>query len=243
MPILLPAEPSAPLNQGDVLLNVVTAIADANGPLANTPGPVIVISRGCNAIRDANVIVAPITKCDLTALEDLQTFRDFLDFFKALRDGDSRPDSFYLGEMAVGSNERYVAKFDALYTIRIPLAADARKQFLDDHRRFTLTIDFQRDLHQRLFRAFASMGFDDDGWWTDQDLKFLVDKGNALLRQQEADIQTAKAELGTLQLAGDEQKAQNKTKNSVKQAEKLAAKTAGQLAPLLAEHDRRFRPT
>ena len=240
MPILLPAGSDEPLDQGDVLVDVVTVVADGTETLANRPGPVMVISRGCNAIRDANVVVAPIVKCDLAELEGIETLRDFVDFFKALRDGDGRPDTFYLGEMAAGSTERYVAKFDRLYTIGLPHEPELRKQFLSEHRRFKLAVDFQRDLHQRLFRAFASMGFDDEAWWSDEDLKFLVAKGKALHRQQEAEVEAAKDELATLQMAAGEQKGQNKTNTMVKQAEKAAAKTAELLAPFVAEHGRRF---
>jgi len=240
MPILVPVEPSALLDQGDVLENIVTVIADGAGTVANVAGPVLVMSRGCNANRDKDVTVARITKCDLAEVAELETFRDFLDFFKALRDGDGRPDTFYLGELTSGSTERYVAKFDALHTIRVPVESAARQQFLEEHRRFKLDADFQRDLHQRLFRAFASLGFDDDNWWTDEDLKFLVGKGKALYQKQLASVEAAKSELPTLQMASGDRKGGNKANTLVKDAEKDAERTSALLEPLLAEHGRRF---
>jgi hypothetical protein len=239
MPILVPVGPDAPLDQGDVLENIVTALG-GHDVAANVAGPVLVISRPCNANVDKQIIVAPIAKCDLAALAELETFKDFLDFFKALRDGEGRPDTFYLGEMAGGSKERYVAKFDVLHTIRVPVGDDARRQFLVEHRRVRLASDFQRDLHQRLFRAFASLGFDDERWWTDEDLKVLVEKGKALHQEQLAGVDAARAELTTLQMASGERKGENKTKDNVKQAEKEAAETKALLEPLLTEHARRF---
>lgn len=240
MPILVPVQPSALLDQGDVLENIVTVIADGAGSVANVAGPVLVMSRGCNANRDKDVTVARITKCDLADLAHLETLGDFLDFFKALRDGDGRPDTFYLGELASRSTERYVAKFDVLYTLRVPVEPAARQQFLEEHRRFKLDADFQRDLHQRLFRALASLGFDDDNWWTDEDLKFLVGKGKALHQQQLASVDAAKSELSTLQMASGERKGGNKANTLVKDAEKEAERTFELLEPLLAEHGRRF---
>jgi len=240
MPILVPVEASALLDQGDVLENIVTMIADGAGTVANVAGPVLVMSRGCNANRDKDVTVARIIKFDLAEVAELETLTHFLDFFKGLRDGDGRPDTFYLGELASGSMERYVAKFDVLHTIRVPVEPAARQQFLEEHRRFKLDADFQRDLHQRLFRAFASLGFDDDNWWTDEDLKFLVGKGKALHQKQLATVEAAKAELPTLQMASGERKGGNKANTLVKDAEKEAERTSALLEPLLVEHGRRF---
>jgi hypothetical protein len=142
--------------------------------------------------------------------------------------------------MASGSSERFAAKFDALHTIRIPGEDLARRRFLSEHRRFRLNVDFKRDLHQRLFRAFASLGFDDDKWWSDEDLKFLVAKGQALQRFQEAAVEAAKADLPKLQMAASDRKGGNKAKDLVTQAEKEAARTEKLLRPLLVEYENRF---
>lgn len=239
MPILLPAQPDAPLDQGDVLYDITTFVGGEADPLANLASTVMVISRPCNAVRDKNVTVALISKCDLKSLEGLETLQDYVGFFRAYRDGDGRPDCFYLGETAPGSSERFMAKFDALYTIRIPDEAEARRQFLVRHRRFHMHPDFKRDLHQRLFRSFASLGFDDESWWSDEDLKFLVGIGQRDLIGNNAEIERSRLDIAAQALATNPQKAQNVTSTDVKHAEKARQRTEDMLAPLLAEQARR----
>ena len=54
-----------------------------------------------------------------------------------------------------------------------------------EHRRFGLAIELKRDIHQQRFRAFSSLAFHDDSWWTDEDLKFLVAKGRSINQAQQ----------------------------------------------------------
>jgi hypothetical protein len=240
MPILVPAKDDRPLDQGDLLDNIVTSVAVVGDAPEVETTSMLVVSRPCNAQRDAEVVIARVSKRSLTDLRELETLNDVVGFFKGLRDGDGAPDSFYLGELDPGSSERYFARFDTLHTIKIPTEAGQRTKFLNAHRRFRLAADFTRDLHQRLFRAFASLGFDDDNWWTDEDLKFLVAKGGALKKTQEALVETAKSEVTTLEIAAAGQKDKNRAKHQVAQAEKQLAKTNEILEPLIREHRARF---
>ena len=122
MPILLPAQPDdQPLEQGDVLAEVQTFVADYTAP---EPAPVldegvvIVVSRPCNALRAKRLVVAEVVRRPLSGLKGAETLRDLKAFFVTVRDGDGTPDTFYLGELEPGT-DRYFAKLDSLRTIQI----------------------------------------------------------------------------------------------------------------------------
>ena len=68
-------------------------------------------------------------------------------------------------------------RLDSFHTIEVPEIGDQRTQFLSARRALTLHPDFARDLHMRVFGAFASLGFDDHNWPSTEDLKWLVNQG------------------------------------------------------------------
>src|SRR5947199_1385013 len=74
----------------------------------------------------------------------------------------------------------------------IPEEDQQRAQFLVVRRTLTLHPDFARDLHMRVLGAFASLGFDDHGWPSTEDLQWLVNQG-------QTDIATATLTLRQLE--------------------------------------------
>ena len=118
-----------------------------------------------------------------------------------LRDGLSRPDRFYLGQIPGEPAGRYYAKFDSLHTIALPKPADA-KALIPSHRIATLTNEFVRDLHTRIFGAFANLGFNDVRWYSDNDLQWLFNKGEHALELARASMSETKATKSQLEAAG-----------------------------------------
>jgi hypothetical protein len=238
MAILRPAEPDAPLQQGDLLDDVLTATTDGEGPTCSKPGMVLVVSRNCQAIRARHIIVARVIKRPLEGLKERATsLEDLVRFLEMVRDGEGTPDTFYLGELAADSADRYVAKFDQLFTITVPEDPEQRAAYLATHRRFSLTPDFAHDLHQRLFRAFASMGFDDEAWawFSDADLKLVVEHGRSLLSEVEAGMTKANSRLQVVLTSGGNKREEKELRKTLEEAELKAKKLRKDLAPLEAE--------
>ncbi len=244
MPILLPAQPDdQPLEQGDVLDDIQTYIADHTSsdpaPLVDE-GLVLVISRPCNALRSKRLVVAEIVKRPLAGLKGAETLQDIKDFFINLRDGDGTPDTFYLGEIEPGP-DRYCAKLDSLRTLQVPHEEGARHAFIKRHRRFKLNPEFARDLHLRLFKAFASLGFDDDAWWTDADLDLATKKGEALVASLGAAVKELEAELDVLNAAGGSKKDLKQNDEQLKAKRAALASAEGELQPFIVEQRKRGR--
>lgn len=239
MPILVPPTPNAPLEQGDVLADIRVFATDSDqSPLEDVQGLVLVISRPCNSLRDGRVVVAPIRKRPIPDLRAAETPDELIAFFTRVRDGDGAPDSFYIGELE-SSTDRFFAKFDALYTVHVPTEGVARAAFLTKHRRYRLHDDFVRDLHARLFRAFASLGFDDDRWWSDGDLALVVNKGKALEAELNASVQKLESDLDILRTSGGAKKEDRKLVEEIETAKNRRDEAGGMLAPLIAEQKRR----
>ena len=200
MPILETPNPNAPLTQGDVLNEVVlhstSSNWDENGGRAESRKIQLslVISRPCVAAHKSQVVVAAIGCRTERPPADVDSFEQIRSFLTGIRDGNSSPDRFYLGQIPGQPNGRYYAELDSLHTIGVP-KGDDRTAIIHKHRVATLTVEFQRDLHSRLFRAFAPMGFDDDAWFADQDLEWLVTAGKSELSRIDTEIAT--------QIAGD----------------------------------------
>lgn len=68
----------------------------------------------------------------------------------------------------------------------------------------TLNTDFLRDLHLRIFCAFARLGFDDYSWYSDEDLSLLISVANTEL-----------AELNKTRLEKETELQKQKAKNSL----------------------------
>jgi hypothetical protein len=166
MPILELPRPDTPLTQGDILSGVQLFLTregwtDTGGEPARSPAKLcLVLSRPCVAAHKKQVVVAAIEKFPDNTPKGLDSFDKVLDFLTGLRDGGSSPDLFYLGQLPERTG-RFCGRLDALFTIDVPADAQTRKAFLGERRLATLHPDFARDLHLRLFNAFASLGFDD----------------------------------------------------------------------------------
>lgn len=190
MPIIEPVPAGLPLSQGDVLQGIqLFSTRECWGPnggeaaLANGQH-CLVISRPCVASHKGHVTVIPIEQVRGGIPSDIKTFDDVLKFLRDTRDGVDAPDNFYVGELP-GKSGRYSARLDSFHNVQVPSDPRDRQTFLDSRRIGRLSIDFARDLHVRIFRAFASLGFDDISWLTDQDLQWIVDKGRSELASAE----------------------------------------------------------
>jgi hypothetical protein len=206
MPIIELARPGAPLTQGDILSGVQLFLtregwAEKGGEPARASAKLcLVLSRPCVAAHKKHVVVATIEKYPDNAPRGLDSFEKVLAFLTGMRDGGSSPDVFYLGQLP-GRTGRFCARLDALCTIEIPEDDATRAAFLAERRIATLHPDFARDLHLRLFSAFASLGFDDHAWPSTEDLQWLVTQGQAdaataasAVRQLEAQQASREAE-------------------------------------------------
>jgi hypothetical protein len=233
------------LEQGDVLAEVQTFVADHTSSEAAPvmdEGLVLLISRPCNALRAKRVVVAEIVKRPLPGLKGAETLRDMKDFFVTVRDGDGSPDTFYLGELEPGT-DRYFAKLDSLRTIQIPEEEGPRQAFIKRHRRFKLNPEFARDLHVRIFKAFASLGFDDDGWWSDADLDLAAKKGEADVASLRAAVQSLEAQLDVLKTGEGSKKELRQIEDQLKEKRPALTSTEADLHPLLVELRKRgLRP-
>jgi hypothetical protein len=127
-------------------------------------------------------------KVDKPAKAD--TFKKVHDFLVHMRDGRDTPDVFYLGHLP-GKKGRYGCRLDAIFTVGLPPSGPERDAFVRQHRIGTLSTAFARDLHVRLFVAFASLGFDDHQWFSDEDLVWLVAKGREDLSRTEQELRSA----------------------------------------------------
>jgi hypothetical protein len=244
MPILLPAQAdNQPMEQGDVLGEIQTYVADH---MSSDPAPimdeglVLVISRPCNALRSKRLVVAEVVKRSLAGLKGAETLREIKVFFVTVRDGDGTPDTFYLGELEPGP-DRYFAKLDSLRTIQVPDDEGARQAFIKRHRRFKLNPEFARDLHVRIFKAYASLGFDDDGWWTDADLDLSCRKGEADVAALRAAVQALEAQLDVLKTAEGSKKELKQNEEQLKEKRGALASAEKELDPLLIELKKRGR--
>jgi hypothetical protein len=147
------------------------------------------------------VIVAGVEKLRDAPPRDANTFEVVQSFLTRLRDGPESPDVFYLGQIP-GTSGRFAARFDLLHTIRVPPGGPDRQSFVDARRVAVLNHEFVRDLHVRLFRAVATLGFDDHRWLSDSDLEWLVDSGRADLLKAQSKTQELRAKKSSQQAQG-----------------------------------------
>jgi hypothetical protein len=108
---------------------------------------------------------------------------------------------FYLGQLP-GLGGRFAARFDMLHTIQLPASGPERQSFVDARRIAVLHPDFVRDLHVRLFRAIATLGFDDHGWLSDSDLDWLVESGKSDLLKAQSKVQELRVKRSSQQAQG-----------------------------------------
>jgi len=209
MPIIEPPDESSELSQADVLKDV--SLFTTREPWSGKGGEAapsgyrlcLVLSRPCVASHKSVIIVAGIERYSGNPPKDLDTFGKVLLFLTRLRDGVGSPDQFYLGQLP-GKQGRFCARFDALFTVQLPPEQEQRRAFLRSHRVGRLNPDFARDVHVRLFAAFASLGFDDERWLSTEDLKWLVSQGEADTKKLEAELARAESQVRSREAAGQQ---------------------------------------
>jgi hypothetical protein len=196
MPIIEVPSKDSPLTQGDIFKDL-TFFATSEDvwtggakPIQRKVAGALIISRPCAIEHKNSVMVAEIEKYNELKPSDCKTFNDALDFLTDYRDGLDTPDRFYLGQIPALGAGRFRAKLDFVHTALIP--KDRAK--LQECRIGRLSIEFARDLHIRLFRSFASLGFDDQRWFADADLDWLLSMGNMDLAVAEAELTKAAAD-------------------------------------------------
>ncbi len=245
MPILISVRPEGPLTQGDVLKDVplyrtggdwgVPTSVRAKSPFA------LVISRPCVALYKDAIVVAAIEWVNVS-IPKADTLDGVLSFLEELRDGIGMPDRFYLGQQIPTCDKegRFFARLDSLHTVVVQ-RDQGFSDFLQRHRVATLDEDFRRDLHRRIFSSFASLGFDDSTWYSDQDLNWLVDVGRQELSKLKNDIAMNAAEISKNIASGSS--GRNTSLNSAVQSLQEKARTLeGKLGDFESELAKRRRP-
>lgn len=249
MPIIVPVfDPNAPLSQGD-LLKGVSLFYSAKPALAATPASALskaayclVISRPCVTAHKDQIVVAAVTHNKDDVLDRLKDYKIAKKFYADVRDGKSSPDLFYLGQLE-GEKGSFSARLDSLHTIELPVEPGARQPFVASVRVACLDAAFAHDLHQRLFRAFASLGFDDDAWYPTADLDVLVALGERDLANAQSAYQTALAVLKAMESQSEKKdKELNGRQKDVATARAAVEQLDRELAPLRAELKRRPSP-
>lgn len=248
MPIVVRPTDGDALTQGDILqgLSFATATADDKLQADARARYLLVISRPCKSLRDAFVTVAPVvqSKLDLAELRhqlegkgEKVTLDRMRRFLAGIRDGEQRPDSFYLGDLEAGSSKRFAADLSTFSTLQVPSDGEGRAAWVKLHRVWRLDIEFARDLHVRVFNSVARLGFDDHAWFADPDLDVMITEGQKEL-----------AQLG-ISLADAQRAVQAKEGETVPKPmlEQVAARERDvkeaqeQLAPYLAEKAKRAK--
>lgn len=223
------ADQTPPLSQGDILKGVSLFVThkpweeDGGSGKKTDHALGLVLSRACVAAHKDRVIVAAIEKYKKPppAFED---FDEAHEFFKEIRDGHTTLDQFYLGQVP-GYEGSFCARLDSLHTIRIPTDRADMTAFLATRRIGMLNIDFTRDLHLRLFRAFASLGFDDNAWFSTEDLRTVIMAADRDVKRLEADLSEVQLQLQAGATQGFTHEAERKKleKNQVGLREKIDA--------------------
>jgi len=235
MPIVELSRPDAPLTQGDILRDI-TLFATKEGWLERGGDPAkapfkmcLVISRPCGIAHKRFLMVAGIEKYPDEVPKTIDTFDKVFAFLTGARDGIRAPDVFYLGQLPFRPG-RYCARLDSLHPIEIP----ADQALLLTKRVATLHPDFTRDLHLRLFQAFATLGFDDHAWPSTEDLEWLVNQGLSDLSAAELAANQLRAQKASRAAQGKEF-----AEAELTNAEKKLAALRNKMAPFEAEMARR----
>jgi hypothetical protein len=204
MPIIEPAPPEDPLSHGDILKGIALFATppewtDVKKAAKNVDAlGCLVVSRPC-ILQNKNrkqVIALAIDKY-LENVPDVSTLDLVLDFLEGARDGMDAPDSFYLGQIPDLGAGRLRARLDSFHSIRLPETAEL-KRLLPTLRVGRLCADFHRDLHTRVFSTFASLGFEDISWFTNEDLEWVISVGDAEEGDLRASIEKAKSGAASL---------------------------------------------
>lgn len=240
MPIIEIAAADSALSQGDILKDVDLfatgqATSPSNGVAKKSPyNMCLILTRPCGIEHKDAVVVMAVEKLKENVPREVDNGKKVLSFLTGLRDGSQSPDVFYLGQLPRLPG-RYAARFDNLHTIEIPPAGADRQTFVASKRIATLDHDFIRDLHTRLFRSVASLGFDDYGWLSDEDLEWVVNSGKADLLAAQAETQKCK-----VQEASQNAKGERFDDKALKAAVAKEDEIANAFRPYMDEHERRI---
>ena len=98
-----------------------------------------------------------------------------------------------------------------------------------------LCIDFARELHVRLFSTFASLGFDDVAWLTDDDLCWAIERGRIEL----ADAEKSLAEKKSAKFQKGFESGQQFPEAQITRAEERVAQVRAKIAPFETELQKR----
>jgi hypothetical protein len=214
MPILIEASPNAPITQGDILSGLALFATEENwgetGSSYKVKSPLcMVVSRPCAVLHKRQIIVAAIERVVVPLPRDMKTVETVRQFLEELRDGGGSPDRFYLGQQIPNFRKegRFFARLDSLHTVKVP-PSEQLAELLRVHRIATLADDFRRDLHRRVFSAFATLGFDDFGWYPNQDLDWIIAVAEQEVSSLERDIKEKEAQISKNIAAGEGSKNQ-----------------------------------
>ena len=189
----------------------------------------LVLSRPCAAIHKPHVVVAGIGKYVDNVPRKVESLEEVAHFLTGMRDGWRTPDLFYLGQLP-GRDGRFCARFDAIFSIQVPSDPENLADFVKSARIGSLNVEFLRDLHLRVFGAFASLGFSDQGWLSDGDLKWVVETGRGELSAAETKLQQERAKK-----AGQEAKGERFNEEELAKSERKVAELKTRLQPYLDE--------
>lgn len=239
MPIIEQVSVDEPLSQGDILRAIPLFVTEkcweqgGGKALPTKHRYCLVISRPCALAHKEYAAIVPIEQYKGNVPGDVKTFDDLLTFLRAIRDGIASPDVFYLGEID-GEKGKFCARLDSFHTIELPEDQGVRTSFVKDSRVGRLSIDFARDLHVRLFNVFASLGFNDVEWFSDEDLNWAIEKGRIEVAEAErnsAEKKSAKSQKGFEGAQFPEAQ--------VKAAEDRVTEIRAKLVPFEVEYQRR----
>ena len=236
MPIIEPSPTDSPqLSQGDVLQGVnlyatESGWEDGGGKPAKSPHKYcLILSRPCAIGHKRRVIVAGIQKITDKPSKSVDSFRKVHAFLTDMRDGLGSPDVFYLGQLP-NEEGRFCARLDALSCIEVPLEEQTALTFLQEKRVGTLNAEFLRDLHVRVFMAYASLGFSDESWLPDNDLNWLVQAGKREVSEVEVELNRAKEKKANQDAQGEQS-----SEGAIKRLEDKLIKLQDQIEPYVNE--------
>lgn len=206
MPIIESVSETEPLSQGDVLKGVKLFSTDSSGegPVQSKATYCLVLSRPCVVAHKVLLTVAAIEEFKFSIANTVESFDEMLAVMTSIRDASQSPDVFYLGALP-SVQGRFCARLEQLHCLLLP-QGEQRTSFLQRHRIAKLDVDFSRDLHLRLFRSYASLGFDDLSWFPTEDLQ-------SILQFADTDVSRAQTRLQGLKATKERQQLQDKKFN------------------------------
>lgn len=218
MPIVILPSEDSPLSQGDILKGLRLYSTKGDWDNQDEPGGrsqlekfelCLVLSRPCVLQHKPDFIAAAINvvkeapPVEVSPEDKVEAYKRVKAFLERLRDGIGRPDRFYLGQLPNLSAGRYYAQLDSLHSISKP-PAEKLPELLRKHRIGTLSGEFCRDLHVRVFSAFANLGFNDAGWLSDADLQWIVNVGRQAVLAKEGKLQEQRTVLSQRAASGEQ---------------------------------------